>query len=363
MSLPFLWCDGFVLHQLLPSSSLTSHHLYPEEIYYSPNIERPKNIDGQQLYIDSNADHDIPTIHISNSIVSDGSFNEYSFFDEAVIYVRSGSGGQGSSTFKKGAKGQNGQPDGGNGGRGGDVFLIADGSLNTLAGLNNAWRPNAFGGSGAVASSEARAVHPLSFRAQNGDDGGRQFTNGRYGTDVKILVPPGTVVQEEIDIKRIDADTGEEILIETRLIDLGTVELAENHNVLLVAKGGEGGEGNGAQGKFGRGIRRPRAPSIGGEKKRLKLTLKIVADVALVGVSVMFPFCVPITCIRVRTNIYYMGKGAKRWEKHVFSCCDESKTQNSKCTFIARSFFSHLTPHSLIHLSLLYCVGTFSLSD
>jgi GTP-binding protein len=54
---------------------------------------------------------------------------------------------------------------------------------------------------------------------------------------------------------------------------------------LLVAKGGEGGEGSGTQGyKKGRGVKRPRSPPTGGEKKRLKLTLKIIADVALVGV-------------------------------------------------------------------------------
>jgi len=291
MSLPFLWCDGFVvLHHVFPSWTTRSYlynDLQPEEIYYSPNVEISRSIDGLQIQTESTVDNTLPSTSVS---VSDGSSNDYSFFDEAVIYVRSGSGGAGSSTFKKGPKGQNAQPDGGNGGRGGDVFLIADGSLNTLAGLNNAWRPNAFGGSGAVASADARAVRPLSFRAENGEDGGRQFSNGRFAKDIKILVPPGTVVQEEIDIKQVDAETGEEFVVETRLYDIGTVDLAENQSVLLVARGGEGGEGNGAQSKFGRGVRRPRAPSIGGQKKRLKLTLKIVADVALVGVSTIIIF-------------------------------------------------------------------------
>ena len=83
------------------------------------------------------------------------------------------------------------------------------------------------------------------------------------------------------------------------MIDLGIVGLLDpndegaiddrglpfNVNKLLVAKGGEGGEGSGLQGyKKGRGVRRTRAPPVGGERKRIKLTLKIVADVALVGV-------------------------------------------------------------------------------
>ena len=77
------------------------------------------------------------------------STNEYSFFDEATIYIRAGSGGQGSSTYKKGVNSQNGPPDGGNGGKGGNVILQVDESLNTLAGLARyAWRPNSFGGGG-----------------------------------------------------------------------------------------------------------------------------------------------------------------------------------------------------------------------
>ena len=115
------------------------------------------------------------------------------------------------------------------------------------------------------------------FRAENGANGGRQFKNGRFGKDVVIRVPPGTVIQEEMDVQN---DTGETTI---QLVDLGSLTLDET--TLLVAQGGEGGEGTGVAGKVsGRGVRRPRVPPQGGEKKRLKLTLKIVADVALVGV-------------------------------------------------------------------------------
>ena len=195
--------------------------------------------------------------------------NEYSFFDEAAIYVRAGSGGQGASTFKKGKGGQDGPPDGGNGGRGGNVVMIIDDSLNTLAGLTNAWRPNSFGGSGA-ASSTALQNQRKSFRAENGFDGMRQLKSGRYGKDVTIRVPPGTVVEEVIE-----HDDGTE-----DLYSIGSI--VEDNPSLIVANGGEGGEGSGIN--KSRGVRRNRIPPEGGERKVLRLTLKIVADVALVGV-------------------------------------------------------------------------------
>jgi len=199
----------------------------------------------------------------------DGSTNEYSFFDEALIFVRAGSGGQGSSTYKKMANGQNGLPDGGNGGKGGDVVLVADESLNTLAGLTSAWRPNSFGGSGAATTSFA--PRPKSFRAENGQDGSRQFKNGRYGEDVTIRVPVGTVIQQNIELH--DG--------KIKVVDVGSIDSSSDS--IVVALGGEGGEGSGVQGK-GRGVKRPRKSPEGGERKQIVLTLKLVADVAIVAV-------------------------------------------------------------------------------
>jgi GTPase len=234
--------------------------------YFSPN--RPLD-DTKYTYSDEKSAEGIPI----DADESSSSTNEYSFFDEATIYVRAGSGGQGSSTYKKGVGGQQGPPDGGNGGRGGNVILIVDESLNTLAGLTNAWRPNSFGGSGAASTAGAREQRK-SFRAENGMDGMRQLKSGRYGKEVTIRVPPGTVVQELMENN--DDDDGSE-----RVLDIGTVTLDQPS--LIVARGGEGGEGSGVGGK-GRGVRRVRIPPEGGERKLLKLTLKIVADVALVGV-------------------------------------------------------------------------------
>lgn len=240
---------------------------------------------------------------------------EYSFYDEVTILVRAGSGGQGASTYKKGVGGQNGPPDGGNGGNGGNVVLVVDDSLNTLAGLSpSAYRANAFGGSGAAVAGSGNGLQYKrrckSFHAEIGCDGGRQMKSGRYGKDALIRVPPGTVVHEILEADE-DEDDDEETLVE-----LGTLLLPEQGGeittlnadspgdsdavvtrrmrssissyikpttTLVVARGGEGGEGSGINQK-GRGLQRPRLSPQGGEKRKLRLTLKLVADVALVGV-------------------------------------------------------------------------------
>lgn len=259
-----------------------------QDIYFAPNAPLKSSA------IEDRSDN---TAHISSVVSSSSSTmnnvpasdamasNEYSFFDEAIIYVRAGSGGQGSSTYQKGPGGQNGPPDGGDGGKGGDVILMVDESLNTLAGLTRAWRPNAFGGGGGARVASGGVVRPLSFRAENGEDGKRGFKNGKFGMDMVVKVPPGTLVQEEVDEVVVDEETGEETIVQTNLVDLGIIGKEEWESRLVVARGGTGGEGSGNQGyKKGRGVRRTRAPPAGGERKRLRLTLKIVADVALVGV-------------------------------------------------------------------------------
>jgi GTP-binding protein len=257
----------------------------------------------------------------TTNIVTDNNV-EYSFYDEVTILARAGSGGQGASTYKKGVGGQNGRPDGGNGGNGGNVILVVDDSLNTLAGLSHsAYKANAFGGSGAAVSAansgnRQRRPRYKAFRAEIGTDGGRQLKSGRYGKDVMIRVPPGTVVHEVIETEYDDdeySDDENEFEKEETLIELGTLLLPEQGGeatpmgneedeavltrrmrssvssyiqpttTLVVAMGGEGGEGSGINHK-GRGLQRPRLPPKGGEKLKLRLTLKSVADVALVGV-------------------------------------------------------------------------------
>jgi GTPase involved in cell partitioning and DNA repair len=272
--------------------------------YYSPNVP----LDQSRYYYSTNDEENEALLSnengqqqplLSKRMEDLSSTNEYSFFDEAFIVVRAGSGGQGSSTYKKGIGGQDGIPDGGNGGRGGNVILVVDDSLNTLAGLTNAWRPNSFGGSGAASfdtssSSSSSSSSRQSFRAENGADGSRQYKNGRTGNTVFIRVPPGTVVQEEIvtssssssssssrgwDTKEEDNDDDDVVSYK----ELGSLTVTDTPQ-LIVAHGGEGGEGSGILGNKGRGVKRARVPPQGGDRKVLKLTLKIVADVALVGV-------------------------------------------------------------------------------
>lgn len=254
----------------------TSLHSTPEdegtegrETFYSPNVA----LNPSRYRYDLEADDDVSDTDDPSRTV-----NEYSFFDEATIYVRAGSGGQGSSTFKIGVGGQDGPPDGGNGGRGGDVVMVVDDSLNTLAGLTHAWRPNSFGGSGASYRNTDKIVRPKSFRSENGQNGERNFKSGRYGKEVLIRVPPGTVVQEEVESEE---DDDEDAFV--TYFNIGTLTVDSPR--LVVARGGEGGEGSAVTGKAGgRGVKRPRLSPVGGERKKLKLTLKIVADVALVGV-------------------------------------------------------------------------------
>ena len=214
-------------------------------------------------------------VNVNPAATQTSSTNEYSFFDEAIIYVRAGSGGQGASTYRKGVNNQNGPPDGGNGGKGGSVVLQIDESLNTLAGLARyAWRPNSFGGGGgAKRRGDGETARILSFRAENGADGKRQTKQGRGGKDITVRVPPGTVVQEEI----ASSTDGSE----PDYLDLGTI--TRSNPILVVAHGGAFGEGSAAE-RLQRGVRRARTPPEGGERKRLKLTLKVVADVALVAV-------------------------------------------------------------------------------
>jgi GTPase involved in cell partitioning and DNA repair len=197
----------------------------------------------------------------ASGTTSAGGDNDYSFFDEASIYVRAGSGGQGSSTYKKAKKSQNGIPDGGAGGKGGNIVLQLDDSLNTLAGLSRrALRPNAFGGGGGAASSKRlghiqTSERLLSFRADGGRDGGRMYNNGACGEDCFVRVPPGTVVSYEMeqpqdereeqegsgDHHKEEEESDEGAPIEYDLREAGTLTFEEP--VLVVARGGRGGDG------------------------------------------------------------------------------------------------------------------------
>jgi GTP-binding protein len=164
------------------------------------------------------------------------------FVDEATIRVIAGNGGHGCLSFRREKYVAKGGPDGGDGGNGGSVWLVAGDGLNTLADFRVARK----------------------FRAQNGQPGAGRNMTGRSGIDLEVLVPQGTVVH--------DVDTGEMIC-----------DLTENGQRQKVADGGRGGLGNT---RFKSSTNRaPRKTTNGtpGESRHLKLELKVLADVGLLG--------------------------------------------------------------------------------
>ncbi len=164
------------------------------------------------------------------------------FVDEATIRVIAGNGGHGALSFRREKYVERGGPDGGDGGHGGSVYLVADASINTLADFRVARK----------------------FRAENGQGGSGRNKTGRSGEDLDVRVPAGTVVH--------DIDTGE------FLADMTTDGQRQK-----VADGGRGGLGNT---RFKSSVNRaPRKTTNGtpGEARHLKLELKLLADVGLLG--------------------------------------------------------------------------------
>ena len=164
------------------------------------------------------------------------------FVDEAFIDVAAGDGGNGCSSFRREKFREFGGPDGGNGGRGGHVFALADPNLNTLVDFRYARR------------HEAR-------RGQHGM-GSDMF--GAAGDDITLRMPVGTIIS--------DADTGEVLH-----------ELLQPGQAVLVAKGGDGGFGNLHFKSSTHRAPRQKTPGWPGEKRSLKLELKVLADVGLLG--------------------------------------------------------------------------------
>ena len=164
------------------------------------------------------------------------------FVDEATIRVQAGNGGHGCLSFRREKYVARGGPDGGDGGHGGSVYLVADASLNTLADFRVARK----------------------FKAEVGQGGAGRNMTGKSGDDLEVMVPQGTVVH--------DVDTGELIC-----------DLTEDGQGRMVAEGGQGGLGNT---RFKSSVNRaPRKTTNGtpGEARHLKLELKVLADVGLLG--------------------------------------------------------------------------------
>ena len=164
------------------------------------------------------------------------------FIDEANIEVHAGKGGDGAVSFRREKFVPRGGPDGGDGGRGGSIRAVADRNVNTLVDYRFA------------------RIH----RAKNGEKGHGSDCNGRGAEDITLRMPVGTVVT--------DLETGETV-----------ADMATHEQVELLAKGGDGGMGNL---NFKSSVNRaPRqfTPGGAGESLRLKLELKVLADVGLLG--------------------------------------------------------------------------------
>jgi GTP-binding protein len=164
------------------------------------------------------------------------------FVDEAIIDVRAGKGGDGVAGFRREKFVPRGGPDGGDGGRGGSIYALADRNLNTLVDYRYA------------------RIH----RARDGENGRGADQYGKSAPDVELRVPVGTVVS--------DLEGGETI-----------ADLDRDGSRALVARGGAGGLGNL---HFKSSVNRaPRQFTRGGEgeRRRLKLELKLLADVGLLG--------------------------------------------------------------------------------
>jgi GTP-binding protein len=164
------------------------------------------------------------------------------FVDEALIDIAAGDGGNGCVSFRHEKFKEFGGPNGGDGGRGGHVFALADSSLNTLVDFRFSRR----------------------HEAKRGQHGMGSDMFGAAGEDIVLKMPVGTIIT--------DAETGEVLF-----------ELLVAGEKVMIAKGGDGGFGNM---RFKSAINRaPRQKTPGhpGERKSLKLELKVLADVGLLG--------------------------------------------------------------------------------
>ena len=163
------------------------------------------------------------------------------FIDEATIYVKAGDGGNGAVSFHRAKFIPHGGPDGGDGGRGGSIYLRATDDLNTLYEFH----------------------HRQRFKAERGEDGSGNRKHGAKGNDLVISVPTGTVVFNDVG---------------TRIGDLAT-----SGAEVLAARGGRGGIGNV---HFATSVQQaPRIAQKGepGGEAELRLELRLLADVGLVG--------------------------------------------------------------------------------
>jgi GTP-binding protein len=168
------------------------------------------------------------------------------FVDEVDIHVLAGGGGSGCLSFRREKFVPRGGPDGGDGGAGGSIYIVATATKNTLIDFR---------------------YHP-EFKARRGQHGQGSNRTGHTAEDLDIAVPVGTLVYEK------DAASGDARLL---------ADLADEGQRVLVAKGGRGGRGNARFVSSTNRAPRRTEPGEDGEERYLRLELKLLADVGLVG--------------------------------------------------------------------------------
>jgi GTPase len=171
------------------------------------------------------------------------STHDSKYFDEARLTIQAGNGGDGIVSFRREKFIPAGGPAGGDGGRGGSVFFICDPNMNTLLIFQ----------------------HKRNYAADKGKSGGRNNMSGKSGPDLEIKVPPGTVIRDALT---------DEVL----------GDITDTKQRLMIAKGGHGGKGN--QHFASSRNQAPRIAEKGepGEIREVKLELKLIADIGIVGV-------------------------------------------------------------------------------
>ena len=167
------------------------------------------------------------------------------FVDEVDIHVAAGHGGAGALSFRREKFVPRGGPDGGDGGHGGSIYMVASANLNTL--LNYRFQKI--------------------FEASRGANGEGSRRTGRSGADIELKVPIGTVVYEKTPEGELH-----------QLADLTTAGVR-----VIIAKGGNGGWGNAQYVSSTNRAPRRTQPGLPGEERELRLHLKLLADVGLVG--------------------------------------------------------------------------------
>jgi GTP-binding protein len=177
--------------------------------------------------------------------------NSSLFVDEALLEVRSGAGGNGIVAFRREKFVSNGGPNGGDGGRGGDVVFVADTNIATLLDFKSARR----------------------IRADAGDNGGNSGRKGASGSHIEIRVPVGTLIfDQDVKDSQIAKEDPEPI-----------ADLTEHGQRIVIARGGKGGLGNA---RFKTSTRQApdfATPGKPGETRQIRLSLKMMADVGLIG--------------------------------------------------------------------------------